>query len=243
MSGLWIAFDADDTLWHNEAYFIESYDLFAEIVGPYLEADDTVAAAHDLLIATETANIPSFGYGIKGATISMIEAAITASRGELPADQVMALVDRAKTMMAHPVDLIDGAIETLDALSHHRLALVTKGDLKDQHRKIDESGLAERFDSVEIVHEKDVASYGAIMARLDSRADDFVMIGNSIRSDVLPVLEMGAWAVHVPYTSTWAIEAAEEPTDHPRFRRAEALSESVAIVEELAGGGPTQRVP
>ncbi len=233
MAHHWIAFDADDTLWHNEAYFIESYDLFAEIVGPYLGDDEPSAAAHHLLIETETANIPSFGYGIKGATISMIEAAIAASGGTIPADQIMRLVQRAKTMMTHPVELIDGAIEVLDALAHHRLVLVTKGDLKDQHRKIDESGLAARFDAVEIVHEKDTTSYGAILSRLGTPPDGFVMIGNSLRSDVLPVLEIGAWAVHVPYQTTWALEHAEEPTRHPRFRQAQRLPDVVDIVDAV----------
>jgi len=238
----WIGFDADDTLWHNEAYFVRSSDLFAEIVAPYLtDHEDPASVAHDLLIATERVNLPSFGYGIKGAAISMIETAITVSGGSVPAAELLRLVDRAKEMMAHPVELLPGAIETLDALAHHRLILLTKGDLKDQHRKIDESGLAERFDAVEILHEKDPSTYDAAMRRHAVTVDRFVMVGNSIRSDVLPVLELGAAAIHVPHGATWAIELAEEPTAHPRFRLCPDMVDVPIVAEELLGGSPKRR--
>ena len=237
-SGLWVGFDADDTLWHNESYFIESYDLFAEVAALYLaDFDDPAQAAHDLLIATETANIPSFGYGIKGATISMIEAAITASDGTIGAVELMRLIDRAKAMMDHPVEFLDGAVEALDALSHHRLVLLTKGDLKDQHRKIDASSIAERFDAIEILHEKDHDSYLSAFARHGIDPARFVMVGNSLKSDVLPILGLGGWAVHVPYVTTWAIEHAEEPVGHPRFRPALNLFEVPDLVEACLGGG------
>lgn len=233
MSEAWIGFDADDTLWHNESYFIQAYELFSEIAAPYLaDAEDPAQAAHDLLIATEIVNIPAFGYGIKGATISMIEAAITASGAAIPATELMRLVNRAKAMMDHPIEFLDGAIETLDALSHHRLVLLTKGDLKDQHRKIDASQLAERFDAIEILHEKDDAAYRAAFARHGIEPSTFVMIGNSLKSDVLPVLGLGGWAIHVPYETTWAIEHAEEPTGAPRFIGPTTLRDVPRIVEE-----------
>jgi len=233
----WVGFDADDTLWHNESYFVESYDLFADVAAPYLaDFPDPALAAHDLLIATETANIPAFGYGIKGATISMIEAAITASRGEIPATELMRLIDRAKSMMDHPVEFLAGAVEALDALAHHRLVLLTKGDLKDQHRKIDASQLAERFDAIEILHEKDDASYRAAFARHGIDPGRFVMVGNSLKSDVLPILGLGGWAVHVPYETTWAIEHAEEPTDHPRFVGPTTLHDVPRLVDAIVAG-------
>ncbi|MFN8052341.1 MAG: HAD family hydrolase [Acidimicrobiales bacterium] len=229
----WVGFDADDTLWHNESYFVQSYDLFAEIAAPYLShASDPVQAAHDLLIATEGANIPAFGYGIKGATISMIEAAITASDGTVPAQQLLRLVERAKAMMRHPVEFLPGAVDALEAVSHHRLVLLTKGDLKDQHRKIDASELGERFDAVEILHEKDPSTYAAVFSRHGIDPERFVMVGNSLKSDVLPILELGGWAIHVPYETTWAIEHAEEPTDEPRFRFAASIADVPAIIEE-----------
>lgn len=229
----WVGFDADDTLWHNESYFIETYDLFAEIAAPYLgDFDDPALAAHDLLIATETMNIPSFGYGIKGATISMIEAAITASGSTIPAVEIMRLVNRAKEMMDHPVEFLDGAVEALDALAHHRLVLLTKGDLKDQHRKIDASALAERFDAIEILHEKDEAAYTRAFARHGIDPERFVMVGNSLKSDILPILGLGGWAVHVPYVTTWAIEHAEEPEGADRYRVAATLFEVPDIVED-----------
>lgn len=233
----WVGFDADDTLWHNESYFVESYDLFADVAAPYLaDFNDPLQAAHDLLIATETVNIPSFGYGIKGATISMIEAAITASGGTIPAVELMRLIDRAKAMMDHPVEFLDGALEALDALAHHRLILLTKGDLKDQHRKIDASALAERFDAIEILHEKDESTYAAALGRHGIAADRFVMIGNSLKSDVLPVLGLGGWAVHVPYVTTWAMEHAEEPDGHARFRSAPDLFGVPDIVDQFLTG-------
>lgn len=235
MSDLWIGFDADDTLWHNEHYFIASYDLFAELVVPYLEADhdDPVAAAHDLLIATERRNIPSFGYGIKGATISMIEAAIEASHGEISTTHIMRLVDRAKEMMDHPVEFLDGALDTLDALSAHKLVLLTKGDLKDQHRKIEMSNIAERFDEIEIMHEKDQPTYRKAFDRFAINPERFIMVGNSVKSDILPVLQLGSGAVHVPYRTTWAIEVADEPIGHPRYRQATSMEDVPSAVEEL----------
>ncbi len=237
MSEIWIGFDADDTLWHNEHYFIQSYALFAELVAPYLEAehDDAEQAAHDLLVATERRNIPSFGYGIKGATISMIEAAITASHGEIRPEQILRLVDRAKEMMEHPVEFLDGALDTIDALSQHKLVLLTKGDLKDQHRKIEMSNIAERFDAVEIMHEKDGPTYRKAFDRFSIDPVRFVMIGNSVKSDIIPVLELGSAAVHVPYRTTWAIEVAEEPTAHPKFRQASSMHAVPPIVDELLG--------
>lgn len=237
VSEIWIGFDADDTLWHNEHYFVESYALFAELVAPYLqdEHDDPEAAAHDLLIATERRNIPSFGYGIKGATISMIEAAITASHGEIGQEHILRLVDRAKTMMQHPIEFLDGALDTIDALSRHNLVLLTKGDLKDQHRKIEMSNIAERFDAVEIMHEKDETTYRKAFERFEIEPSRFVMIGNSVKSDIIPVLGLGSGAVHVPYRTTWAIEIAEEPTEHPRYRQADSMHAVPPIVDELLG--------
>jgi putative hydrolase of the HAD superfamily len=230
----WVGLDADDTLWHNESYFIASYELFAELVAPYLQHEpDPVVAAHDHLIATEIRNIPWFGYGIKGATLSMIECALELSNQQIPSSEVYRLVERAKEMMAHPVELIDGVVEALDALAHHRLILITKGDVMDQRRKIEQSTIAERFDAIEIIHEKDPATYAAALARHGIDPTEFVMIGNSLKSDVAPVLALGGWGIHVPYVTTWALESAEEPTDHPRFRSAVELGQVASLIERL----------
>ena len=237
MSGIsesWIGFDADDTLWHSESYFVESAELFAEIVAPYLvDADDPNTAAHDALLAVERVNVPSFGYGVKGATISMIETAISLSEGRIPATELLRLVERAKEVMHHPVELLPGALDALDAVSDHRLVLLTKGDLKHQHRKIDASTVAERFDAIEVLHEKDERTYAAALARHRIDVDRFVMVGNSLRSDVLPILGLGGWAVHVPYHTTWALEQADAPVHHPRFRRTDSLSSAAAVAAEL----------
>jgi len=230
----WVGVDADDTLWHNESYFTDSSALFAELAIPYLaHADDPERAAHDLLIATERRNIPMFGYGIKGATLSMIEAALEVSGLTIAPADIYRLVERAKTMMGHPVEFLDGAVEALDALASFRLILITKGDVMDQRRKVELSEISPRFDAVEILHEKDADTYLAVLGRHGISPESFVMIGNSLRSDVLPVLDLGAAAIHVPYTSTWALETAVEPTGHPRFRLAHHISHTPELVRTL----------
>lgn len=230
----YVGVDADDTLWHNERSFMESYDLFAEVVEPWLShLPDPAAAAHDLLVATERRNIAAYGYGIKGATLSMIEAAMDISDQQVSTAQLHRLVERAKEMMSLPVDVIDDAPAALRALAEgpvEQVLLLTKGDVMDQRRKIHESGLESLFDAVEILHEKDAATYREVLDRHDIEPTHFAMVGNSLRSDVLPVLQLGGWGVHVPYTSTWALEHAEEPLGHPRFTRVERLRDAVAVL-------------
>ena len=229
----WVGFDADDTLWHSEHHFMTSHELFCDLVAPYLEDDDPRAVANVRLIDVERRNIPAFGYGIKAATLSMIEAALEISQHRISPIEIHRMIDRAKEMMVHPVDLFEHAADTLDALGHHRLALITKGDLIDQRRKIDESELAMRFDTIEIIHEKSVETYAALFRRLDIDASDFIMIGDSMRSDVLPVLELGGWAIHVPFAHTWAHEHADAPVGHPRFRSVTTLREVPAVVGSI----------
>ncbi len=234
----WVGFDADDTLWHSEHHFMASHDLFCEIVRPFLDgADDPDAVARAHLAETEIANIPPFGYGLKGATLSMIETAMRVSDHRIDASQIQRLIDRAKEMAVHPVDLFDGVDDVLDALGGLRLALITKGDLLDQRRKIDESELATRFDAVEIIHEKNVATYGEVFRRHGIEPSRFVMIGNSIRSDVLPVLELGGWAILVPFADTWAHEQADPPLGHPRFIEVTALRDVVDAIARITHTG------
>ncbi len=232
MTITWVGLDADDTLWHNESYFVSSYELFAELVAPYLgDVEDPYQTAHDQLIATEIRNVPWFGYGIKGATLSMIECALELSNQQIPASEIYRLVERAKEMMAHPVELLEGVVDALDALAEYRLILITKGDVMDQRRKIEQSTVAERFDAIEILHEKDQATYTAALERHNIDPAQFAMIGNSLKSDVYPVLELGGFGVHVPYETTWALETAEEPTGHPRFALVSTLGEVPAVIE------------
>lgn len=155
MTITWVGLDADDTLWHNESYFVSSYELFAELVAPYLgDVEDPYQTAHDQLIATEIRNVPWFGYGIKGATLSMIECALELSNQKIPASEIYRLVERAKEMMAHPVELLEGVVDALDALAEYRLILITKGDVMDQRRKIEQSTVVSDSNTIEILRAK-----------------------------------------------------------------------------------------
>ena len=200
---LTVAFDADDTLWHNEDLFQEVHQEFAELLAPWADP----AIVDDRLHEVQMANLPRFGYGVKAFTLSLIEAAIGISGGEVDAARISAILDYAKRLMDRPVELIDGVEEVLDALGHHRLMVITKGDVHDQLAKLAASGLAERFWRVEVVANKDADVYGELLERHGIDPSRFVMVGNSMRSDVLPVLELGAAAVHVPYHMTWRYEA------------------------------------
>ncbi len=200
--------DADDTLWHNETYFADAQATFREILEPWTPDGADVVAAHD---ATERRNLELFGYGIKGFTLSMVETALEVSGGKVSSPAIARLIDLGKEMLAHPVELLDGVADTVEELRRrHRLVLITKGDLIHQEQKVARSGLADHFERVEIVSEKDPATYRAVLARSAVDAPAFVMAGNSVRSDVLPVLEVGGHAVHVPYEITWSHEVSDD---------------------------------
>lgn len=203
-----VAFDADDTLWHSEDGFHGVERLFAELVGPHAPEGVDVASA---LIATERKNLSAFGYGVKSFTLSMVEAAVTVTGGAVPSSVVARLVDAGRDLLLAPVRLLDGVPEVLEAAGReHRLVLVTKGDLIHQNHKVTTSGIAHHFEQVEIVLEKDPDTYQRIIDRLGVRPERFCMVGNSVRSDVLPVLAVGGHAVHVPYPITWALERVDE---------------------------------
>lgn len=203
-----VGLDADDTLWHNETYFADAQATFVEILSPWTPAGQDALALHD---ATERRNLELFGYGIKGFTLSMIETALEVSGGEVSAAAIAELLDLGKRMLAHPVDLLDGVQEAVERLSErHRLVVITKGDLIHQEQKVARSGLAELFERVEIVSEKDRGTYAAVLGRTGVDPDRFCMVGNSVRSDVLPVLEIGGHAAQVPYEITWAHEEVDD---------------------------------
>jgi putative hydrolase of the HAD superfamily len=199
-----VGLDADDTLWHNESYFADAQALFAEILAPWTDEGLDPVAAND---ATERRNLELFGYGIKGFTLSMIETALEVSDRRVSGDAIAELLALGKRMLAEPVDLLPGVADAVAALAaRHRLVVITKGDLIHQEQKVARSGLVEHFDRVEIVSEKDEATYRAIIERMEVAPERFCMVGNSVRSDVLPVLAVGAHAVHIPYAITWAHE-------------------------------------
>ena len=224
-----IGFDADDTLWHNERFFKETERRFAHLLAEYAEPE----AVLDALIGTERRNVALYGYGIKGFALSMIETAGELAGGDPPGSVVREIVAMGREMLRHPVELLPHVEATLDALAGHRLVLVTKGDLFDQERKLEASGLAERFEAVEIVSEKTAATYASVFARHGAGAERAAMVGNSLRSDVLPAIEAGAWGVHVPHEHLFALEHAEPP-EHDRFHAIDHLGELPALIARLS---------
>lgn len=225
-----IAFDGDDTLWHNETLFAGTQQQLRDILAAHVPAE----TIDRTLLARERANLALFGYGVKGFTLSMIETAIEVSDATVTAAEIQRLIELGKAMLSSPVNPIDGVDAVVESLKRrgHRLMVITKGDLFDQESKIARSGLADLFDAVEIVSEKDEATYRAILDRHEIVPADFVMVGNSIRSDVLPVLALGGHAIHVPYAITWAIEHVDNATDVPPILKAGSIAE---VPEMIAG--------
>lgn len=225
-----IGFDADDTLWHNENIFAETHARFRALLARYHDAD----TVERTLFATEMRNLQLYGYGIKSFTLCAVETAIELTRGEIKAQEIDAILKLGREMLSHPVDLLPGVAETLAALhSRFTLLLITKGDLRDQERKVRNSGLADRFQWVEIVSEKDITTYQRILARHGISPEEFLMVGNSLKSDIVPVLELGGMAVHVPYPLTWAHEKVEHaPEEGDRFRSVSNLKELLTLLEK-----------
>jgi len=205
-----IGFDADDTLWHNESIFEDAHRRYCELLARWHDAD----TVERTLFATEMRNLERFGYGVKSHALSSIETAIALTDGAISAEEIRAIVDLAKGMLDHPVELLEGAAEVLPALAaRHRLVLITKGDLRDQERKVRKSGLEAHFEEIEIISEKDTSIYRRLLARHGIAPEEFVMVGNSLKSDILPVLDLGGRGVYVPYRTTWEAERADPPTD------------------------------
>lgn len=226
-----IAFDGDDTLWHSESYFEDAKARYVELLAPYADPDRLDAA----VLATERRNLDVFGYGVKGFTLSLVETAIEISEGRVPARDLGAILDWGRQMMAHPVELLDGVVETLDGLAgERRLALVTKGDLFHQESKLAASGLAERFAHVAIVSEKDADTYRGVARACGVDPSSLLMVGNSVRSDIVPALAAGARAAHVPYHLTWAHEVAEVDAADPGARRHHELATIREVVDLVA---------
>ena len=198
-----IAFDADDTLWMNEPIFIKTEELCQKIISRYTPQENI----KDQIYQTEIRNLELFGYGVKGFTLSMIETAIELTAGKITGIEIQELIDLGKDMLKHPVHLLPGVEETIKKLApDYELLIITKGDLFDQESKVARSGLADLFDHVEIVSEKNPTAYQAIIDRYHINKQEFLMIGNSLKSDILPVIELGASAIHIPYHTTWVHE-------------------------------------
>ncbi|TCQ09640.1 putative hydrolase of the HAD superfamily [Rhizobium sp. PP-F2F-G36] len=227
---LLVGFDADDTLWQNEQFYRLTEEAFAALLADHCEA----AHLSERLLAAERHNLALYGFGIKGFTLSMIETALELTDGELPGHVVGRILEIGREMLRHPVDLLPSARETLDALAgRYRLVLITKGDLFDQERKLAASGLGPFFDGIEIVSDKTEGIYRGIFARHRTEPGRCVMIGNSLKSDILPVLGAGASAIFIPHDLTWIHEHAETPDDNPRFFQAADLSAVPGILATM----------
>ncbi len=205
-----VGVDADDTLWHSEIHFELTQQRVRELVAPWTAATDF----DERLLAVERRNLRFFGYGVKGFALSTIETVIEVTDGRIPAAEIHRIIGYAKDQLDHPIELLDGVAEGLDALARrYRLVLITKGDLFHQESKVAASGLGELFEGVEVVAEKDQQTYQRILARYGVAPENFVMVGNSVRSDIVPALQIGGFGIHVPYQITWAHEVVDLPDD------------------------------
>lgn len=228
-----IGFDADDTLWQNEAFFRLTQDRLADLLAPFAPADTLQAQ----LLAAERRNLGHYGYGVKGFTLSMIETAIEVSKGTVPAAVIAEIMAAGREMLAHPIDLLPHAYEAVSSLAQtFQVILITKGDLLDQERKLAQSGLGDLFHGVEIVSEKTAQTYLRIAKTHGAQIGGMVMVGNSMKSDVLPMIAAGGWGVHVPHTMTWELELAPPPQETGRFATIQSLSDLPYLVDRIAAG-------
>lgn len=228
-----ICLDADDTLWGHESYFRVSTQRFVELLAPFADA----SFSEERLTAIEARNLGLYGYGVKGFTLSMLETALEIAGDRLTAATTGAILALGRDLMRHPIHLLDGVAEALGPLAERgKLVLVTKGDLFHQESKLAASGIGDRFSGVEIVSEKSAETYRRIFGRYGASPDEAVMVGNSMRSDILPALEAGAYAVHVPHEFVWAHERAEAPKAQPRFAQLAALAELPAWLDAANAG-------
>jgi putative hydrolase of the HAD superfamily len=226
-----IGFDADDTLWQNEQFYRLTEKSFMDLLADHGDSHHVSSR----LLEAERRNLKTYGFGIKGFTLSMIETALEVTDGTVPQAVISQILALGRAMANHPIETLPHVHETLEALAgKYRIILITKGDLFDQERKLAQSGLGDFFDAVEIVSNKDAAVYSRAFSRHADGPDRAMMIGNSLKSDVIPALESGAWGIHVPHDLTWALEHAEAPANHPRFRVIETLAKLPELLRELA---------
>lgn len=222
-----IAFDADDTLFVNEPYFQETEQKFCALMSDYLSHQ----GLSQELFRTEINNLDLYGYGIKGYTLSMIEAAMKISNNTISIETIEKIILLGKELLQKPIELLDGVEDTLKALhGKYKLIVATKGDLKDQQRKLHDSGLGPYFHHIEVMADKQELNYQKLLTRLEIDPEEFFMIGNSLKSDVLPVLGIGGHAVHIPYHTTWEHEKISHKVEHPNFKTLEKISDVLKIL-------------
>ena len=224
-----IGFDADDTLWHNESIFTITQEKFREILHSH-----NTELVNQTLSSTQIKNLKLFGYGIKGFILSMVEASVELTNGEIKGNEIQKIIDFGREMLANPIELLPHVQEVIEDLSRkYRLLLITKGDLIDQETKIARSGLAEYFTGVEIVSDKNSETYEKILSRHEITASRFIMIGNSMRSDIVPIVQIGGQAVHIPYYSTWDHEQKHPYIDPKNFKQLKHIGLLPELIEEM----------
>lgn len=223
-----IAFDADDTLWINEPYFQDIEHKFCALLEDFIP-QHTVARE---LLQVEITNLPLYGYGIKGFMLSMIETALVVSEKTINMEAVEKIIAFGKELLARPIELLDGVEDVISTLKkNYRLVVATKGDLLDQERKLKNSGIEHHFHHIEIMSDKLESDYKKLIKHLDILPEEFLMIGNSLKSDVLPVLNMGAYAIHIPFHTTWIHEHVEHHIENQNFRQAANIREILQLLE------------
>lgn len=230
-----IGFDGDDTLWHSEGYYREASTQFTAIIGRYVDVTDEHVQAG--MLATERRNLKLFGYGAKGMTLSMVETAIAITEGRISAADIHQLVEIGKHVLQHPVELLPGVREAVVAVAErHAVVLITKGDLFHQEKKVAQSGMADLFHRIEIVSEKDAATYRRVLGEFALEPAQFAMVGNSLRSDIEPVIRLGGWGVHMPYHVTWEheLENGLGEADAPRMLTVASPADIPAAIEQLS---------
>ena len=218
-----IAFDADDTLWVNETYFREAEKKFAQLLSHY----ETENKIDQELFKLEIKNLEMYGYGIKGFMLSMVECALELSNYKIPQQTIEGILNIGKEMINKPIELLDGVEETLQKLQgNYKLIVATKGDLLDQERKLEKSGLIQYFHHIEVMSEKKVPDYQKLIKHLDIQSDELLMVGNSLKSDVLPLIQIGASAIHLPFHTTWAHEeVSKKEAEDSNFKTVEKVTE------------------
>ncbi|SMD16705.1 HAD family hydrolase [Rhizobium sp. RU36D] len=225
-----IGFDADDTLWQNEQFYRLTEEHFRSLLADYAEGADISKR----LLEAEKRNLAHYGFGIKGFTLSMIETALEITEGRVPSKVIGEILAIGRDLLSHPVECLPHARQTLEALAgHYFLVLITKGDLFDQERKLAQSGLGDYFDAVEIVSDKSATTYRRIFGKHAEGPERAMMIGNSLKSDIVPALAVGAWGVFVPHELTWIFEHVEKPVEVPRFREIADLGGLLPLIETL----------
>jgi len=209
-----IAFDADDTLWHNEPYFDEAQERFCKLFQDFASSQEILG----LILNHQVKNLPIYGFGIKAFTLSMIEVALKVTDNNISGKGIEQIITIGKDLLQKPVELMPNVENVLQELhGNYKLVMATKGDLKDQHRKLHDSGIGHYFHHIEVLSDKTELDYEKMLGRLDCNAEDFLMVGNSLKSDILPIINLGGFGIHVPYATTWEYEKIDFEIEHENF--------------------------